>query len=146
MSQISAFYFPTFEKADCTIFALLVGRSVSTLIFVFLYNRLEQKKTKIRIQNKKFVLFTWSSFTSLFTCCLFMSAASFSSKLFVAKSAFLPMIFKYLCFKVCSSSNYFINDQYSLKINESFFFFVGKSTLLLAIMSPFIILNFNILE
>ena len=26
--QISAFYFPTFEKADCTIFDLLVGRLV----------------------------------------------------------------------------------------------------------------------
>ena len=32
--QISAFYFPTFEKADCTIFALLVGRSVGWLVGV----------------------------------------------------------------------------------------------------------------
>ena len=109
--QTSAFYFPTFEKADCTMFALLAGRSMSPLTFLLLYNRLEQKKTKIRIQNKRFALFTWSSFKPFFTCCLFMSAASFSSKLFVAKSAFLPMIFKYLCLKVCSSSNYFINDQ-----------------------------------
>ena len=35
--QISAFYFPTFEKADCTIFALSVGRSVSPLIFLLLF-------------------------------------------------------------------------------------------------------------
>ena len=36
---ISAFYFPTFEKADCSIFALSFGWSVSPLIFLLLYNR-----------------------------------------------------------------------------------------------------------
>ena len=32
--QISAFYFATFEKADCTILAMLVGRSVGWLVGV----------------------------------------------------------------------------------------------------------------
>ena len=39
---ISAFYFQTFEKADCTIFALSVGWPPS--IFLLLYSRKEQKK------------------------------------------------------------------------------------------------------
>ena len=38
-----------------------VGRSVSTLIFLLLYNRLEQKKDKDQNSNKRFPLFTWCS-------------------------------------------------------------------------------------
>ena len=45
--QISAFYFSNFEKADCTKFAVMVGWSlgwsVSPLIFLLFYNKLEQK-------------------------------------------------------------------------------------------------------
>ena len=63
--KISAFYFPTFAKADCTIFALsvdrLVGRSVPPLISLLLYNRFEHKKNKDQNSNKRFALFTWSS-------------------------------------------------------------------------------------
>ena len=46
--QISAIYFPAFEKADCTIFALLVV--VSPFFFLLFYHRLEQKETMIRIR------------------------------------------------------------------------------------------------
>ena len=42
--QISALYFHTFEKTDCTIFTLLVGPS--------LYNRLEQRKQRAEIRFK----------------------------------------------------------------------------------------------
>ena len=42
----------------------LVGCSVSPLISLpfLLYNRLEQKKNKDQNSNKRFALFTWSSF------------------------------------------------------------------------------------
>ena len=46
--------FPTFEKVDCTLL-------VSPLIFHLLYNRLEQKYKDTK-SNKRFALFTWSSY------------------------------------------------------------------------------------
>ena len=47
--QISAFYFLTFGEADCTIFAALVSRSMSLLLFYLLYNRLKPEKIRIQI-------------------------------------------------------------------------------------------------
>ena len=60
--ELLGFYFPSFEKADCTIFALSVGRSVVvTINFSFPLKHLEQKKNKYQNSNKRFALFTWSS-------------------------------------------------------------------------------------
>ena len=80
--QISAFYFPTFEKAESTIFALLVDWSVSPLIFLlqilssfsfsvflFLQKRifsLSKYFLRITTSMMRFSLFTWSSFCSIF--------------------------------------------------------------------------------
>ena len=55
------YIFITPKKADCTIFALLVGRSVSPLIFLLLYNRLEQRKQRSEFKYMQSALFTPSS-------------------------------------------------------------------------------------
>ena len=58
--QISAIYFPAFEKADCTIFALLVV--VSPFFFLLFYHRLEQKETMIRNRIRDLLCLWCSSF------------------------------------------------------------------------------------
>ena len=60
--QISAFYFPTFEKADCTIFALPVGRFVGVTINFPSPNCVTQPCTDLVPTRTIPTLFTWSSF------------------------------------------------------------------------------------
>ena len=72
--QISAFYFPPSEQADCSIFALSVGRTTSIIKFPSQKNFLlflprssspPQKRhfpSPNIVSNERFALFTWSSY------------------------------------------------------------------------------------
>ena len=62
--QISAFYFQTLEKGDCTIFALSVLVGV-TINYPSPRDQ-NKKKNKEQTSNKRFAQFTWFSILTTF--------------------------------------------------------------------------------